>query len=379
MDQTESNGQAGGLSAEQRAWLQLSLVSGVGSRIFRRLIDHFGSASEVLSVTLRQLGEVQHVGPQLASAIQAARADGYVDRVQTECSVNNIRILCGDDVEVPPLLKELPDAPVVLYVQGAFTAADQLAIGIVGTRHASAYGRNAAELFGRGLARAGLTIVSGLARGIDTAAHEAALEVGGRTIAFLGSSLTDIYPAENKDLAAKIAKQGVVVSEAPPFAKTKPGVFPQRNRLISGMSLGVLIVEAAERSGALITATHAGEQGRDVFAVPGSIQSRTSRGCNRLIRDGAILVQDPSDVIEHLGPLFQDTKLEDDRTIRHPAEMLLNDMETSVLQSIQVEPTDIDEITAKSGYNISQVLATISVLHMRKLIRRLSARSVQRI
>jgi DNA processing protein len=280
---------------------------------------------------------------------------------------------------MPPLLQELPDAPVVLYVQGAFTAADQLSIGIVGTRHASAYGRTAAELFGRGLARAGLTIVSGLARGIDTAAHEAALEVGGRTIAFLGSSLTDIYPAENTELAARIAKQGAVASETPPFAKTKPGVFPQRNRLISGMSLGVLIVEAAERSGALITASHAGEQGRDVFAVPGSIQSRTSRGCNKLIRDGAILVQDASDVIEHLGPLFQDTKLQDDRTIRHPGEMLLNDMETCVLQSIQVEPTDIDEITAKSGYNISQVLATISVLHMRKLIRRLSARTVQRI
>lgn len=367
------------LSGEQQAWLQLSLVNGVGSRIFRRLIDHFGSAKEVFSATLRQLGDVQHVGPQVAAAIQAARYDSHVERVLDQCTEHNIRILCGDDAQMPPLLQELPDAPVVLYVQGTFTAADQLSIGIVGTRHASAYGRTAAELFGRGLARAGLTIVSGLARGIDTAAHEAALEVGGRTIAFLGSSLTDIYPAENTELAARIAKQGAVASETPPFAKTKPGVFPQRNRLISGMSLGVLIVEAAERSGALITASHAGEQGRDVFAVPGSIQSRTSRGCNKLIRDGAILVQDASDVIEHLGPLFQDTKLQDDRTIRHPGEMLLNDMETCVLQSIQVEPTDIDEITAKSGYNISQVLATISVLHMRKLIRRLSARTVQRI
>ncbi len=365
--------------AQRRAYLQLSLVSGVGPRLLRRLLNHFGSASAVFSATLRQLGEVEMIGPQVASAVQAARNDSLVDRVLEHCNEHGVRVLTALDAEVPKLLGELVDAPSVLYIKGRFEAADALSLAIVGTRHATPYGRAATELFARSLSRAGLTIVSGLARGIDAIAHTAALEVNGRTIAFLGSSVTDIYPAENAKLAEQIAQCGALVSETHPFAKTKPGVFPQRNRLISGMSLGVLVVEAADRSGSLITASHAGEQGRDLFAVPGSIQSRMSRGSNRLIRDGAILVQDPNDVLDHLGPLFEQANIDDDRTIRHPAEMKLNETEMKVLQAINTEPTDIDVITAASGLNISQVLSTISVLQMRKLIRRLSARSIERV
>ncbi len=213
-------------NSERYYLVKLSLVSGVGPRIFRRLLDHFGSANEVFSASLRQLSEVAKIGPQTASAIQSAKNDTLVDQVLSHCSTNSVRILVHGDTEMPPLLTELADAPNVLYIRGSFTAADQIAIGVVGTRHASAYGRSAAELFGRGLARAGVTIVSGLARGIDTFAHRAALEVHGRTIAFLGSSVTDIYPAENEELAAEIAKSGAVVSETPPFAKTKRECFP---------------------------------------------------------------------------------------------------------------------------------------------------------
>ena len=367
------------ISEHKRQLLKLSLVSGIGPRLLPRLLEHFGSAQAVFEASLSQLGQVEKVGPHVASSIQAARNDGLVDRVVEHCNDNGVKLLCIDEATYPKLLLELHDPPVVLYMRGELTKSDELSIGIVGSRHATPYGRMATELFARGLARANLTIVSGLARGIDTIAHRSALEVGGRTIAFLGSSVTDVYPSENKKLAEEVANQGAVLSETHPFARTKPGVFPQRNRLISGISLGVIIVEAAERSGALITASHAGEQGRDLFAVPGSIQSRMSRGTNKLIRDGAILVQDPNDVIDHLGPLFEHVTLDDQTTIRHPAEMKLNEPEMKVLQAIDSEPTDMDVIVAKSGLNVSAVLATISVLQMRKLIRRISARLVQRV
>jgi DNA processing protein len=250
---------------------------------------------------------------------------------------------------------------------------------MVGSRHATQYGRQQAERLAGSLARAGVTIVSGLARGIDAAAHRGALAAGGRTLAVLGSGVLNIYPPEHGSLAKEVAAHGALLSEAPPRAAPRSGMFPQRNRLISGLAIGTIVVEAAAASGALITARHANEQGKDVFAVPGRVDSRMSHGCHRLIRDGAKLVETADDVLEELGPLAAPSQAADGEAIHHPAELLLNEVERQVLSCIEAGATPIDRVVATSGLSTPQVLAAISVLEMRRIIRRLSGSSVTRI
>ena len=216
-------------------------------------------------------------------------------------------------------------------------------------------------------------------RGIDAAAHRGSLDAGGRTIAVLGSGVLRVYPPEHAELANAIGRQGAVLSELPPLQQPMSGTFPQRNRLITGLSLGVLVVEAAERSGALISATHAAEQGREVFAVPGPADSRTSRGCHRLIRDGAKLVENVEDVLEELGPLFEPMRRDDGQTLRHPAELQLNPQERQVLDAIATEPTDMDQLVRSTGLPAQRVLATICVLEIRHLIRRIGGNCVVRL
>jgi len=359
-------------------YLQLALVNGVGPITLAALMQYFGSAREVLSATLSQLGQVPRVGPKLSTLIRDASQENLCEKVKQHCKQTNTDILLPGDESFPRLLAELPNPPVLLFTRGTFTPADQLSIGIVGTRHCTHYGKTMAERLSKGLAQVGITIVSGLARGIDSIAHRGSLEAGGRTIAVLGSSVSDIYPPEHKQLAEDIIPKGVLVSETHPFAKPKAGVFPQRNRIISGLSIGVIVVEAADRSGSLITARHAGEQGRDLFAVPGQANSRMSRGCNQLIRDGAILIQDVEDVIEHLGPLVEKAKIQEGKVIHHPSELNLNEIEQAVLQAIESAPTDIDQVIVKSKMPVPRVLSTLSVLEMRGLIYRISGRSVAR-
>jgi DNA processing protein len=343
-----------------------------------RLLTHFESAAAVLDATLSQLGEVERVGPKLAVSIQDARRSNLVDRVIDHCQENEIDMIYPGDPRYPHLLGEIANPPLLLYAKGCFSKSDNLSIAMVGTRHATYYGRIMAERLAQGLSNMGATIVSGLARGIDAVCHEAALEGGGRTIAVLGSSLSDIYPPEHKKLAERICDSGLLISETHPFALPKAGVFPQRNRIISGMSLAVVVVEAADRSGSLITATHAGEQGRDVFAVPGPVTSRTSRGCNRLIRDGAILVQDAQDILEHLGPLTKSFRASSGLEIKTPSEIQLNDMEQTVLSVIDSQPTDIDTVITRCALPVARVLSTISVLELRGCIVRTGGRSVAR-
>jgi DNA processing protein len=254
-----------------------------------------------------------------------------------------------------------------------------MAVGIVGTRRASRYGQQQAERLAAGLARAGVAVVSGLARGIDAAAHRGALSAGGRTIAVLASGVLNVFPPEHKDLADQIAAAGAVVSEAAPTMPPLSGMFPQRNRIISGLALGVIIVEAADRSGALITARHAMEQGREVFAVPGPIDSPGSSGPHRLLRDGAKLVTCVDDVLEELGHL--PTAAPDQRggSIRAAAELKLNDLEHAVLQAIDPAGSMLDDVAAACGWPIHRVLATISVLESRRLVRKVGGNRVARI
>lgn len=358
--------------------LRLAMVSGVGPRTRKTLLERFGTARAALAAAPSALAEVPGVGPKLTAKILAAGEIDVAGEIAL-CRQQGIEIVPEADARYPRALREIHDPPGVLFIRGRLLPQDALAVAIVGTRHGTQYGLRQAERLGGSLARAGLTIISGLARGIDAAAHRGALAAGGRTLAVLASGVLNIYPPEHARLADEVCAQGAVVSESPPRAEPLAGQFPQRNRLISGLSLGVIVIEAGDRSGALITARHAMEQGREVFAMPGSVESRASRGCHQLLRDGATLVESADDVLESLGPLIEAAPGGDGQTIRHPAELTLNDTERQVLAAVGTEATTVDEIVAGSGLPVSRVLATLSVLEMRRLIRRLSGTTVVRV
>ena len=367
------------LDCDLKDYLALVLTTGVGPITLAALLEHFDSPAAVLAASPNELAEVPGVGVALARRLRSSEFREQAVQVIELCERDSVTILRPESPQFPPLLRQIVDPPSILYVRGELRPADQLALAIVGTRGASNYGRTQAERFARGLARAGLTIVSGLARGIDAAAHRGALDASGRTVAVLSSGVHDIYPPQHAELAEHIVAGGALISEMPPLTKPKKGMFPQRNRLISGMSLGTVVIEAAERSGALITARLAGEQGREVFAVPGLVSSPSARGCHALIRDGAYLAQDPEDILDELGPLFQSVEIAPDVSVRHPAQLQLNEQESAVLAAIQLEPTDINQVVVISGLPVSRVLSTLSVLEVRRLIRRLSGQLVQRL
>jgi DNA processing protein len=359
--------------------VRLSMVSGVGPKLRQSLLQRFGSASAVLAAAPSDLRDVPGIGTTLARKICLAPALDEVAAELESYRQAGVTVAIDTDDCYPRVLREIHDPPGVYYMRGEILPGDALAVAIVGTRHATPYGLNQAERLAGSLARAGLTIVSGLARGIDAAAHRGALAAGGRTIAVLGGGVLNIYPPEHVELAAEVARCGAVISETPPRFQPLAGSFPQRNRLISGLSLGVLVIEAADRSGALITARHAMEQGREVFAMPGRVDSRVSRGCHRLLRDGAKLVESADDVLEELGPLVAPASLEDGTVIHHPAELQLNEQETQVLQAIGSQSTSIDALVQATRLPVQRVLATISVLEMRRLVRRTSGQTIVRL
>ena len=364
------------------ASLCLSMTPGVGPKSFRTLVESLDGAVNVLQTAPSVLREIPGIGPKLASAIAAASTSVDIRDELQRCHDHKIQLMGIQHPDYPVRLQEIEDRPSTLYCRGQLVPHDELAIAIVGTRHASNYGLRTAEKLARNLASAGFTIVSGLARGIDAAAHRGALSAGGRTIAVLGSGLLNMYPPEHGELSLEIATRGAVLSEYPSLQPPKSGSFPQRNRIVTGLSLGVIVVEAAERSGALISARHAMEQNRDVFAVPGQIDNRVSSGCHQLIRDGATLVTCVDDVIEHLGPLASPAVAnvagQDQATILHPSELQLNEQEMLVLQSVQAEPTHVDVIVSTTGLEVHRILSTLSVLEMKRLIRRVGGSEVCR-
>lgn len=370
-------------SAELLDHVRLACVPGIGGKLRRMLLDRFGSPRGVFAATAKEIATVGRIGPKLAASIVALGDSPIADEVLEECRRSGITVLFEGDAGYPALLSRIDDPPGLLFVRGELKPCDTLAVALVGSRHPTPYGKRVAWQLAGGLARAGYTVVSGLARGIDAAAHRGALDAGGRTIAVLGTGVLTIYPPEHVDLADEVIARGAVVSEAPPLAEAHPGAFPQRNRIVSGLTLGTVVVEAAERSGALITARLAGEQGREVFAVPGQIDCRTARGCHRLIRDGATLVESVDDILEELGPLFETTTAADGRAVRSPAELNLGDIEQRVLAAVDdsgsPSSVDIDDVVAASGFSASQVLSTIGVLEMRRLLRRLPGSRVGRV
>ncbi len=358
--------------------LRLSLVSGVGPLLRKALLEHFGSSGAVLAAGKDELQRVDGIGPKIAARIVAARDEIDAEAELRLAAEHGLAVLTEADADYPRPLRQIHDPPGVLFRRGQAQPQDELAVAIVGTRHATRYGLAQAERLAASLARTGFTVVSGLARGIDAAAHRGALSAGGRTIAVLASELLEIYPPEHEKLAEEVAASGYILSEAPPRMVPLSGAFPQRNRIISGLSVGTIVVEAPDRSGALITARHAYEQGREVFAVPGPVDSRVSRGCHALIRDGAKLVETIDDVLAELGPLAENIERDDGTLITRPAELTLNEIEQQVLAAIDGSPTSIDAIAASCGLAIHRVLSTISVLEMRHLIRRTSGTQVIR-
>lgn len=359
--------------------IRLTLVEGVGPVIRQALIERFGSPRAIFQAAPSELRETPGVGPKILAALNKARNDDAAAAVLKLCREREVKVIVPEHEDYPAPLKNIPDPPGVLFLRGTIEPQDALAIAIVGTRHSTPYGDRQAERLAGGLARAGYTVVSGLARGIDAAAHRGAIAAGGRTLAVLGSGVLNIYPPEHIKLSDHVIAHGAVLSEVPPLAPPLAFAFPQRNRIVTGLCLGVLVIEAGESSGALISAKHAMEQGRDIFALPGSVETATSRGCHALIRDGAKLVERVEDILDELGPLAEPVAQSPDKIVRHPAELKLNELEQQVLAAVPVEISTLDNVIAASGLPAHRVLSIVSVLEMRKLIRRVSGNQVARI
>jgi DNA processing protein len=359
------------LTNEERDLLALHLVPGIGPRLCEALLARFGSARAVLKAPTAALCEVPHVGPKVAGQIQQSLADPQ--RLQEESNLIDehgvsLRFLGRPDYPATLALTSLP--PHLLYVKGTLRANDERAIAVVGSRGCTSYGRRVAERFAHDFAKAGWTVVSGLARGIDGCAHRGALEAGGRTVAVLAGGLSRIYPPEHTDMAQQIAETGgALVSEAPMRMEPMAALFPARNRIISGLCRGVIVVEANEKSGALITARLAGEQGREVFAVPGPVDSAASAGSLWLLRTGAKLVRKVDDVLEDLqalpGLLTSETTFE--TSVVAPE---LNDLHKKIWQHLDEKRT-VDELTRHLGLTSAEVAQQLMLLELRKVVRRL--------
>src|SRR4051794_31433531 len=339
----------------------LTMVQGVGPHTCRALLGRFGTPSGVLDAPASALREVPGVGARLAERIARARRDHDPADELELCRRSGVRVIPRGDAGYPESLEEIPDPPSLLYCRGTLQAGDSLAIALVGSRRCTPYGLRMAERLAAALARVGLTVVSGLARGIDAAAHRGALKAGGRPLAVRANGLSQVSPPEHEELARAVADSGALISEMSMRQAPLSGLFPQRNRLISGLSLGVVVVEAAPRSGSLSTAHHAMEQNREVFAVPGPVDSLPSQGCHRLIRDGARLVETVDDILEELGPLVREVPAADDAPpVRHPAELTLSDNERSLLGHLSDQPVAVDDLIGLTRLTPAQAMATLS-------------------
>ena len=352
---------------DTEAAIILNMLPQVGPVRVRRLTERFGSPAAILEATGSALRGVEGIGPEVSSVITSWKDHADLDAELTLVEQAGARVLTQTDAEYPELLKEIHDPPIVLYVLGKLEPRDQKSgIGIVGTRKASHYAAESAKKLGYQLAYAGLTIYSGLARGIDTAAHQAALAANGRTVAVLGSGLTHIYPEENIPLAEKIAAgSGAVISEFPMATTPTKQTFPKRNRIISGASFGLLVVEAGLNSGALISAREAGEQGRSLYAVPGRIDQPGTLGSNRLIQQGAKLVIDAGDILSDLPMLFAAPP---DLPKSRPRTDLTGD-DLLVYNAIGDDPTPVDVIIARSGLPAATVSSRLLALELGRHVR----------
>jgi len=354
--------------ADLRAWLRLTLTPGIGPASARELLAVFGSPEAILSAGAPLLH--RRVTRDVAAAMLSGAADEAVDAACRWAEEPGNHILTLADDSYPRPLLETPDPPVLLYAKGRVELLGHDAIAVVGSRNATPQGIATARSFSRSLGEAGLTIVSGLALGIDTAAHEGGLQTPCSTIAVTGTGLDTVYPSRNRDLAHRIAADGLLLSEFPLGTGVAAWNFPRRNRLISGLSRGVLVVEAAVRSGSLTTARLAADQGREVFAIPGSIHSPVSRGCHALIRQGAKLVESAQDVLEELRMPWTPATLPtaDDARSADP-----------ILQQLGHDPCTLDELAVRTGLSAEALSAKLLELEIMGAVATLPGNRVQRL
>lgn len=395
------------LTREQREWLCLALTPGVGTARFIRLLARFGTPGRVLAASRRELSDI--VGATIADRISAHSRAADLELQEARLHEYGVALLTMDDPAYPPQLAEIYDPPLLLYLRGALLEADQYAVAIVGTRKASSFGLKMAHKLAYGLAERGITVVSGLAEGIDSAAHRGALEAGGRTIAVLAFGHDQVFPASNADLLHAILGQGCAISPFPMGMRALKQNFPQRNRVMSGLCLGTVVVEAPPGSGSLITAKYAAEQGREVFAVPGPAGMANSRGPHELIRDGARLVETVDDIIVELNlppemrraPVGETAPAASPRQVRldfagttPPAAQVirkakppaapapvasspkyaLSKMEQDILGVLHPEGSFVDEIALACRISISEALSTLTMLELKSVVRQLSGK-----
>lgn len=343
-------------------WVGFNLVKGIGPMKVRALLDHFGDLETAWCAdvsALRKAGLDRRALTSLLKTRDQLNLDAELDRLVE----HNIRALTWNDPEYPARLLQIPDPPPVLYVRGLLTSEDEWAVAVVGTRRASAYGKAVTGRLVTDLAVNHVTIVSGLARGIDGEAHRAALDAGGRTIAVLGCGLDLIYPPEHRNLAHDIVENGALVSEYPLGTRPEASNFPPRNRIISGLSLGVLVVEAGFKSGALITADFAADQGRDVFAVPGNLYARSNEGTNRLIQDGAKLVMGAEDILEELNLMMVAQQVEVRAVVPETK------TEALLLQHLSLDPVHVDELALQVDLPIAAVTSNLALMELKGMVR----------
>ncbi len=352
---------------DYRAWLKS--IPRIGNRTAAALIQYFGSAQAVFNADEKALYECPRINEKIIHNIIQNRQIGIIQKQIAQMKQYRIEVLDIEDESYPLNLKHIYDPPYILYKKGQILKTDENAVAIVGTRKASPYGKWTAYRLAGDLAKRGVTVVSGLAYGIDTEAHKGALDHGGRTIAVLGCGLDQCYPKSNARLMQQIERQGAVLSEYPIGMGPVPGNFPARNRIISGLAKGVVVVEAAAKSGALITAEFALEQGREVFAVPGNINSELSEGTNRLIQEGAKLVSCVEDILEELNI--------DTGSFQEPLEIELSEQESKIYQIIiENQPIHIEYLLKKSEMRIEQIHSIITVLQLKGLIRQLPGKII---
>lgn len=352
-------------------WIAFARVQGLGCTSFKRLVDHFPDPTQAFVATASELAQIEGLGKDAIEGLTQFTGWGEVER-EIECVEKaGAEIVPFNAPGYPARLRMLPDPPPFLYVKGKLQESDDRAVSVVGSRSASEYGRRVARDLARNLAALGFTVVSGMARGIDAAAHESALGGGGRTIAVLGSGVDVVYPPEHVELYRRISGNGAVISELAPGSRPLAFHFPSRNRLISGLSLGVVVVEATEKSGSLITAALALEQGREVFAVPGEAGASRSRGTHRLIRQGAKLVESVEDIVEEIAPQLAGRA----RTGRSSASPALPPHVApeirKVFELILEKPLQIDEVIQTSGLPSARVLEILLDLELQGYLRQL--------
>jgi len=355
-------------------WIRLT-KTGASARRLNTLLDYFGSPEQLFAASSREVSIAARCGQPVAERLlDPAYAANERDLKLMERL--DVRLVTRADPDYPAMLKEIPDPPAALYMRGTMEPSDARAIAIVGSRQATDYGKRLAERFARELVEAGLTVVSGLARGLDTAAHYGALKGGGRTLACLGCGVDVVYPYENRGLAQQVVESGALLSEYPMNAPPDAWHFPTRNRIVSGLSLGVVVIEAPPKSGSLITVECALEQNREVFAVPGNVDNFRNRGAHALIKDGAKLVESVEDILAELRP--GDVQRTLDLEVEAPPPPQLSPIEETLHQLLGADPKPIDDLILEAGLPASQVSSTLTMLEIKGVVRRLPGNAYAR-